>query len=359
MDDMYKVKSEEYRGCTINIYQDPDPESPRTWDNVATFVCKYERYQLGDRQDIDRVIEELFYEHVTSKAIIDYFVKGKRAELVEGEEGDQCDHYYKYKGTWYDGSTHDYFINADSEDDDEDSIACQMAETFGDGDKLALIEMSGDIVMLPISVYEHSGITMWLGSKSNHFDSDWDCSNVGFAYIEKSTAEKEGMLDPGEKYDHNWKKWAYEMMDSEMETYRQYLEGEVYGYMTEDEDGIEGGNNWFVGCWGYFGRDEIDSVIIPEAKSEIDGYLKEKEETRKSNIANLSTNLANLGDKFYVIGEHVYCIAPDIFEQPYLMRADIKKNVITEYYDIKINDLDDDTLAELNEKVNQYECTEA
>lgn len=51
---MELCEKEEYRGCTINVYYDETPEDPRTWDNVATFVCEHRRYNLGDEQDIER-----------------------------------------------------------------------------------------------------------------------------------------------------------------------------------------------------------------------------------------------------------------------------------------------------------------
>lgn len=57
---MELCEKEEYRGCTINVYYDDTPEDPRTWDNVATFVCEHRRYNLGDEQDIEGRIDSLF-----------------------------------------------------------------------------------------------------------------------------------------------------------------------------------------------------------------------------------------------------------------------------------------------------------
>ena len=42
--------SVEYRGYTINIYQDENSESPREWDNAGTMICSHSRYNLGDEQ---------------------------------------------------------------------------------------------------------------------------------------------------------------------------------------------------------------------------------------------------------------------------------------------------------------------
>jgi len=36
------------RRIRCRIVQDPDPESPREWDNLGTMVCFHKRYNLGD-----------------------------------------------------------------------------------------------------------------------------------------------------------------------------------------------------------------------------------------------------------------------------------------------------------------------
>jgi len=43
------VHEEEHHGSTIRIYNDPNVESPRDWDNLGTMVCGHSRYTLGDR----------------------------------------------------------------------------------------------------------------------------------------------------------------------------------------------------------------------------------------------------------------------------------------------------------------------
>ena len=49
------VHREEYRGYTIRLVPDPDPENPREeWDNVGTMRCWHRRYNLGDRPEDGR-----------------------------------------------------------------------------------------------------------------------------------------------------------------------------------------------------------------------------------------------------------------------------------------------------------------
>lgn len=46
---METYETEQYKGYTIKIVQDPDPMSPREWDNLGTMVCFHNHYDLGDK----------------------------------------------------------------------------------------------------------------------------------------------------------------------------------------------------------------------------------------------------------------------------------------------------------------------
>ena len=45
------VVTEEYKGHTINIFQDADPISPREDDNLGAMICFHKRYDLGDKHN--------------------------------------------------------------------------------------------------------------------------------------------------------------------------------------------------------------------------------------------------------------------------------------------------------------------
>jgi hypothetical protein len=50
---MEAVETKRIGKYEIEIIPDSDPESPRTWDNLGTIVCKHRRYNLGDKHDYD------------------------------------------------------------------------------------------------------------------------------------------------------------------------------------------------------------------------------------------------------------------------------------------------------------------
>ena len=184
---MELCEKEEYRGCTINVYYDDTPEDPRNWSNVATFVCEHRRYNLGDEQDIEGRIDSLFNDYVPAKAVIDHFVKTRDAHLVPGEEDDYCDQYYEYTETIC-GEEYTRYIDADTSDSD-DSIASDIADQLDMCEKMLLLENTGEVVALPISMYEHSGISLWLGSKWGHPAHELIDSIVEYFTIEKDNAD--------------------------------------------------------------------------------------------------------------------------------------------------------------------------
>ena len=47
---MNAVKTYENENLKLEIVYDPDPESPREWDNLGTMVCWHSKYALGDKQ---------------------------------------------------------------------------------------------------------------------------------------------------------------------------------------------------------------------------------------------------------------------------------------------------------------------
>lgn len=97
----------------------------------------------------------------------------------------------------------------------------------------------------PIYLYEHSGIAISLGS----FSDPWD-SGVGmYAAITREQAEAEWPDLKGD--DDKLKEQAYKCLESEVDTYNKYLDGEVYGYVVGDADGNETNS-----CWGYYDEPE-------------------------------------------------------------------------------------------------------
>jgi hypothetical protein len=108
-------------------------------------------------------------------------------------------------------------------------------------------------VILPLYLYDHSGITMSICP----FGDRWDSGQVGFIYMTKEDAKK------------NWKKKIVtkklrekitECLQNEVEIYDMYLRGEVYGFNVIDPEG-----EIVETSWGYFGDDHKESGLLENA----------------------------------------------------------------------------------------------
>lgn len=100
-------------------------------------------------------------------------------------------------------------------------------------------------VILPLYLYDHSGITM----NTTGFSCRWDSGQVGFIYVTKGDVQRNW---PEVTDEEELRKLAHKVLLSEVATYDQYLRGEVYGYIIEDKDG-----NHVDSCYGFFGMADV------------------------------------------------------------------------------------------------------
>lgn len=112
-------------------------------------------------------------------------------------------------------------------------------------------------VVLPIYMYDHSGIS--LSTNNGYpFNDRWDAGQVGFIYVTYETLKDEYSV---KRVTGKLVSKARTMLENEISTYNQFLSGEVYGfnlYTTEnckccgheiktDKDS----------CWGFYSIDDI------------------------------------------------------------------------------------------------------
>jgi hypothetical protein len=114
-------------------------------------------------------------------------------------------------------------------------------------------------IILPLYLYDHSGITM---STSSFYDR-WDSGQVGFIVAtKKAIRENWGVKNVTEKM----REKAESLLIGEVKTYDQYLTGDVYGYRIFDL-GLDGKKGKEVdSCWGFYGSDECMNEAISLAE---------------------------------------------------------------------------------------------
>jgi hypothetical protein len=120
-------------------------------------------------------------------------------------------------------------------------------------------------VILPLYLYDHSGITM----KTSPFGCNWDSGQVGWIVVSKEQVRKEYNV---KRINKELIEKVTKVLEGEVETYDQYLTGDVYGYriskVTECDFGHEHKEE-VDSCWGFYGEEEC----MTEAEGIVDYYL--------------------------------------------------------------------------------------
>ena len=193
-------------GYTVELVQDIDAESPREYDNIGTMVCWHRNYTLGDEQP----------------------------NVYGGESPED------YIRNLVAFSIDDTSVDYDDEDADE-----QYAE-------LVRKQFAKDYFLLPLILYDHSGISMSTTTEWP-YNCPWDAGQVGFIYASKAKLKEEGIMD------------GAKALRQEVETYDQYLRGDVYGYTITDPEGEH-----VDSCWGFIGGDYAMEQAIEALNSALD-----------------------------------------------------------------------------------------
>lgn len=98
-------------------------------------------------------------------------------------------------------------------------------------------------VILPLHLYDHSGITI----STRPFSCPWDSGQIGFVMVPSSKIREEYGV---KRITRKIRERAEGVARGEVETYDSYLRGDVYGYTLEKEGEEDS-------CWGFFGMDAV------------------------------------------------------------------------------------------------------
>ena len=102
-------------------------------------------------------------------------------------------------------------------------------------------------VILPLYLFDHSGLSMSV----KPYGCPWDSGEIGFIYVDTESKEYDDLVAG---------------LTAEVETYNQYLQGDVWGYTIENPAG-----DVTDSCWGFYGFDCCKS----EAMHILSGYQKQ------------------------------------------------------------------------------------
>lgn len=124
-------------------------------------------------------------------------------------------------------------------------------------------------LVIPVSAYEHGEITISASGRRAGWDS-FDSGQLGFVYVSHEDIKKEFNV---KRLTKKVLERAEKILRGEVETYDDYLTGQVYGFIIEDENDEE-----LESCWGFLGDYKY---CLSEAKSVADFLAEKKEEELK------------------------------------------------------------------------------
>ena len=131
--------------------------------------------------------------------------------------------------------------------------------------KKAIIKEENTAVILPLYLYDHSGISISTGA----FSCRWDSGQIGFIFVSKEKALEEF---GGKIVTAKLKEKLERILDGEVETYDQYVRGDVYGFQIVDED-----DDVVNSCYGFYGDNHKESGMLDYIDFELLGLNSQEE----------------------------------------------------------------------------------
>jgi hypothetical protein len=227
---------------------DPEPLNPRKdQDNFSVMVCWHGRYNLGDEHSY-KSPDELWRE------LLGY----EEYDAIEEKYAAEVNQWHKdHPNEGYGSNAHMKWIN--------EMDRRQRAEVR---EKV----LAKGYVILPLFLYDHSGITMNTGG----FSDPWDSGQVGYIYAGPEEIKKNWSvpsLDTPVDYNDGKppkpaKERAEDLMKAEVEEYDHYLTGECYGVCVEVFD-AKGEKMEDDACWGYLGREYAEKEMKGQFEAEV------------------------------------------------------------------------------------------
>lgn len=221
---MTTFKQAENDNFRLRIEYDTDPENPRTdiegW--LGTMVCWHRRYTLGDKHKYSDPQD---------------FARSLLADFIDPDKVDRM------------------------------------------GDKKVFDELQKYVVILPLFLYDHSGLSMNTGG----FSCPWDSGQVGYIYVTRQAIREQYEVKSVHK---NLRNKVLDILKAEVAVYDEYLRGNVFGFVlekkvtyksTEDEDDTLVNYEEVDSCWGFIGEEHLMGDLV--------GHVGEQHKELVDNLA--------------------------------------------------------------------------
>lgn len=250
----------------LKIMRDDDPYNPRDEDDhLGNMMCWHKRYKLGDENPFDDgrdMLKNLAKENIPAADVVKRAKAGEFYKIIM-ERSENDDHWLLTAFYTLGSETWEREVKYQIPVNDEPDISDLILDELTPKELFKLLD--GNIVILPLFLYDHSGLTISTSSFGDPFDSG--C--VGWIYATKLQI----LAEYGDTSVETMEK-AKDRLQSEVEEYDYYLNGQCYGFQLY-ENGEESDS-----CWGFLGNfkdvaQEIAASDLPESHRDMIDNLKE------------------------------------------------------------------------------------
>jgi len=116
-------------------------------------------------------------------------------------------------------------------------------------------------VILPIYMYDHSGITI----NTQGFACPWDSGQVGFIYVTESKLKEQYSVP---KLTSDMIDKATATLEEEIKTMNKYIMGDVYGFQLVKKE-YDQDDKIIDSCSGFYGEDPGDNGMLEHIPKEL------------------------------------------------------------------------------------------
>jgi hypothetical protein len=122
-------------------------------------------------------------------------------------------------------------------------------------------------VVLPLYLLDHSGLRMKVGA----FNDPWDSGQVGWIVCTPETIRKEHKV---QRISKKTRAQVERVLAQEVDTYDDYLSGNVWGFSVDDDPECD------ASCWGFFGTETTLAAMQEHVPERLHAALAEAWENR-------------------------------------------------------------------------------
>lgn len=232
---------------SLFIEYDTDPQDPREWNDLGKMICWHRRYRLGDKHtyaDPEELLSELVRNNVPKKRIVKFIKSGGDPEQRFAYNRSSRLWELHSKAFWCDPDPWCIEEDFKSMKAIPENVIDAILENMRVPQLMTLLNDAADLVLMPLYLYDHGGITI----STSAFSCLWDSGQIGWIFADREMIVKEHGVCNKRTLAR-----TREILEGEVQTYDLYLTGQCYGYrLYEGEEETDS-------CWGFLG--DSDSLI--------------------------------------------------------------------------------------------------